>query len=202
MLRWTLPSRNSAFWLDRNLAILASVRGGWAAHLGNVGLKFSVQARWQPTEMGEPNMSDNATRQFISFTVAGEEYGVDIMAIREIKRWTPATVLPEAPDYVRGAIVPIFDVRTRFHGGLTEVSPTHVILVVAIDELMVGLLADAVVDIVTVAADSIKPVPEISQHDQTAFLAGIVSVEGRMVVLLDLNYLLDRDKAVLARAAA
>jgi len=153
-------------------------------------------------------MSDGLTQQFISFTVAGEEYGVDIMAIREIKGWSPATALPEAPPYVRGvidlrgAIVPIIDVRARFHGGLTEVTPTHVILVVAIDELMVGLLADAVVDIVTVAAGSIKPVPDLDQHEQCAFLAGIVSVEGRMVILLDLQHMLDRDKTVLAQAAA
>lgn len=160
--------------------------------------------------MAQPTASDaadaktsSATRQFISFTVASEEYGVDIMAIREIKGWSPATVLPEAPPYVRGVIdlrgtiVPIVDVRARFHGGLTEVTPTHVILVVAIDDLMVGLLADAVIDIVTVAADSIKPVPDLDQRDHSAFLAGIVSVEGRMVVLLDLHHLLDRDKNLL-----
>jgi purine-binding chemotaxis protein CheW len=153
-------------------------------------------------------MADSQTQQFISFTVAGEEYGVDIMAIREIKGWAPATALPEAPLHVRGVIdlrgtiVPIIDVRARFHGGLTEVTPTHVILVVAIHDLMVGLLADAVVDIVTVAADSIKAVPDVDQREPSAFLAGIVSVEGRMVVLLDLDHLLDRDKAVLVQAAA
>jgi len=152
-------------------------------------------------------MSDGLLRQFISFTVAGEEYGVDIMAIREIKGWSPATALPEAPPHVRGvidlrgAIVPIIDDRARFHGGLTEVSPTHVILVVAINDLMVGLLADAVVDIVTVATDGIKPVPDLDQQEQCAFLAGIVSVEGRMVVLLDLDHMLDRDETVLTQAA-
>ena len=149
-----------------------------------------------------------ATKQFISFTVAEEEYGVDIMAIREIKGWTPATALPEVPAYVRGvidlrgAIVPIIDVRARFHGGLTEVTPTHVILVVAIGDLMVGLLADAVVDIVTVSGANIHPVPDMDQGEQSAFLAGIVSVEGRMVILLDLHHLLDRDQLVLADAAA
>jgi purine-binding chemotaxis protein CheW len=149
-----------------------------------------------------------ATRQFISFTVADEEYGVDIMAIREIKGWTPATALPEAPAYVRGVIdlrgviVPIIDLRARFHGGATDVTPTHVILVVAIDELMVGLLADAVVDIVTVASGSIQPVPDIDHHDHCTFLSGIVSVEGRMVILLDLHHLLDREKAVLAQTVA
>jgi len=74
--------------------------------------------------------------------------------------------------------------------------------VVAINDLMVGLLADAVVDIVTVATDSIKPVPDLDQREHCAFLAGIVSVEGRMVVLLDLDHLLDRDKDILVQAAA
>jgi purine-binding chemotaxis protein CheW len=149
-----------------------------------------------------------ATRQFISFTVADEEYGIDIMAIREIKGWTPATTLPEAPDYVRGVIdlrgtiVPIVDVRARFHGGLTEVTPTHVILVVAVKDLMVGLLADAVVDIVTVAAGSIKSVPDMDPREHCSFLAGLVSVDSRMVVLLDLDHLLDRDTVVLTQAAA
>lgn len=149
-----------------------------------------------------------ATRQFISFTVAGEEYGVDIMAIREIKGWAPATTLPEAPHYVRGVIdlrgtiVPIIDVRARFHGGLTEVTPTHVILVVAVNGLMVGLLADAVVDIITVAAGSINPVPDLDQQKHCAFLSGIVSVADRMVVLLDIDHLLDRDRSVLIQATA
>ena len=113
-----------------------------------------------------------------------------------------------APDYVRGvidlrgAIVPIIDVRARFHGGLTEVTPTHVILVVAINDLMVGLLADAVVDIITVSSAHIQPVPDIDRHEHSAFLAGIVSVEGRMVILLDLHHLLDRDREILAEAAA
>ncbi|OAN54584.1 chemotaxis protein CheW [Paramagnetospirillum marisnigri] len=149
-----------------------------------------------------------SARQFISFTVGGEEYGVDIMAIREIKGWTPATLLPEAPDYVRGVIdlrgviVPIIDMRTRFHGGTTEATPRHVILVVAIDGAMVGLLADAVVDIVTVAATDIQPIPEMDHRQHCSFLAGIVSVEGRMVVVLDLHHLLDNDPAILAQAQA
>ena len=147
-------------------------------------------------------------RQFITFTVATEEYGVDIMAIREIKGWTPATALPEVPPHMRGVIdlrgtiVPIFDLRARFHHGLTEATPTHVIIVVAVGAMMVGRLADAVVDIVTVAESAIQPVPETERDGQVCFLAGLVTVEGRMVVLLDLDRLLDRDKDVLARTAA
>jgi len=147
-------------------------------------------------------------RQFITFTVAAEEYGVDIMAIREIKGWTPTTSLPEAPEHMRGVIdlrgtiVPIVDVRARFHNGLTETTPTHVIIVVAIGDLMVGLLADAVVDIVSVNASAIQPVPDTEHGGHANFLAGLVSVEGRMVVLLDLDNLLDRDRDILVHATA
>ena len=147
-------------------------------------------------------------RQFITFTIAAEEYGVDIMAIREIKGWTPATPLPEAPEYMRGVIdrrgtiVPIIDLRARFHHGLTAATPTHVIIVVAIDEMMVGLLADAVVDIVSVPASAIRPVPETERATHASFLTGLVTVEGRMVVLLDLDNLLDRDKSILVQATA
>jgi purine-binding chemotaxis protein CheW len=147
-------------------------------------------------------------RQFISFTLGREEYGVDIMSIREIKAWTPATPLPEAPAHVRGVIdlrgtiVPIVDLRARFHSGTTEPTPTHVIIVVAIGELMVGLLADAVADIVTVASEDIQPVPDIDHSTRQFYLAGLVTVEGRMVVLLDLDRLLESDAATLAAACA
>ena len=152
-------------------------------------------------------MADHLTRQFISFTVGDEEYGVDIMAIREIKGWTPTTPLPEAPSHMRGvidlrgAIVPIIDMRVRFHHGLTEVTPTHVIIVVAIGEVMVGLLADAVVDIVTVSAADIQPTPDAEHGGGASYLSGIVTVEGRMVVLLDLPALLERDKDILSDLA-
>lgn len=148
------------------------------------------------------------SRQFITFTIGTEEYGVDIMDIREIKGWSPTTPLPEAPEHMRGvidlrgAIVPIIDLRARFHHGITQATPSHVIIVVTVGAMMVGLMADAVVDIVTVPESSIQPLPEMDQRAQQSFLSGIVSVEGRMVVLLDLNSLLERDKDILAKAAA
>jgi len=153
-------------------------------------------------------MADTADRQFITFTIDGEEYGIDIMAIREIKGWTPTTPLPEAPAHMRGvidlrgAIVPIVDLRARFHHGLTDATPTHVIIVVAVGDLMVGLLADAVVDIVEIAGSDIKPVPDIEHRSDHGYLSGIVTVDGRMVVILDLDTLLDREREILVQATA
>jgi purine-binding chemotaxis protein CheW len=138
-------------------------------------------------------------RQYISFTIGDEEYGVDIMAIREIKGWTATTELPNTPHYVsgvinlRGAIVPIFDLRARFAGGPTEASPRHVFIVVTMDTRVLGMLVDAVADIITVSEDDIQPVPELERKAGSGFLAGLVTVDGRMVALLDLQQLFQAD---------
>ncbi|MDA8231625.1 MAG: chemotaxis protein CheW [Magnetospirillum sp.] len=144
-------------------------------------------------------IASGEARQFISFTIGAEEYGVDIMAIREIKGWTATTELPNTPAHVRGvinlrgSIVPIFDLRARFGGKPTEPTPRHVVIVVSVLKRVVGLLVDAVADIIAVADSDIQPVPELEQRNETAFLAGLVTVEGRMVALLDLEYLFDLD---------
>lgn len=137
-----------------------------------------------------------APRQFISFTIGEEEYGVDIIAIREIKGWTPTTALPETPAHMRGvidlrgAIIPILDLRARFTGALTEPSSRHVIMVVSVGGRELGILVDAVADILTVSPDQIQPVPELEQAQRSEALSGIVAVDGRMVALLDLSHLL------------
>lgn len=142
-------------------------------------------------------MSEDTVRQFISFTIGDEEYGVDIMAIREIKGWATTTALPNSPSYMRGvinlrgAIVPILDLRARFVGEPTEASARHVIIVVTVGNRVAGILVDAVADIIAVAADAIQPVPQLDQAAKAGFLAGLVNVEGRMVALLELDKVFD-----------
>jgi purine-binding chemotaxis protein CheW len=135
------------------------------------------------------------TRQFISFTIGDEEYGVDIIAIREIKGWSPTTRLPDSPGYMRGVmdlrgvIIPVLDLRARFGGGLTEPNSRHVVMVVAVEGREFGILVDAVADIITVQDVDIQPIPELEQGHRADLLTGIVAVEGRMVTLLDLKRL-------------
>ena len=144
-------------------------------------------------------MSDTSTRQFISFTIGDEEYGVDIMAIREIKGWTATTELPNTPAFIRGvinlrgAIVPILDLRARFSARRTEASDRHVIIVVAVGTRVAGILVDAVADIITVPTDGIQPIPQLDHGDAAGFLAGLVTVDGRMVALMDLDRIFDFD---------
>jgi purine-binding chemotaxis protein CheW len=148
--------------------------------------------------------SDTST-EFISFAIGDDQYGVDIMAVREIKGWSAITHLPKQPDYVRGVlnlrgvIVPIIDLRCRFGQGLTEATPLHIVIIVQIGARQVGLLADRVLDIVAQEASQIQPVPKIAQASRTEFLSGLVTVDDVMIALIDLpNLLNSREEAELA----
>lgn len=146
--------------------------------------------------------------QFVSFKVGDSEYGIDIMAVREIQGWTNVTVLPNTPDYVRGvlnlrgAIVPIFDLRCRFSGAHTDATPLHVVIIVAVGDRIMGLLVDAVSDILTINSDEVMPVPEIETQADQRFLSGLITVEDHMVALLEINKLFDIEQLVSQVAAA
>lgn len=140
--------------------------------------------------------SKSGQYQFLTFTIGSEEYGVDIMTVREIKGWTETTRLPNTPEYMRGVmnlrglIIPIFDLRARFTGQLTEATPKHVTIVLAAGERTVSVLADTVSDILSVSGDDIKPAPEIDSAVDQRYVTGLIAVENRMVVILDIEKLL------------
>lgn len=137
-------------------------------------------------------------RQFISFRVGDEEFAIDIMAVREIKGWSETTTLPNQPEYLlgilnlRGTIVPIVDLRCRFGRGLTTASRSHVVIIVAVQDRIVGLLVDAVSDILTVQNSAIRPIPDVERAEGGQFLSGIIAVEEAMVILLSLSALFDK----------
>lgn len=137
-----------------------------------------------------------AQTQFISFAIGNDQYGVDIMAVREIKGWSEITHLPKQPDYMRGvlnlrgAIVPIIDLRSRFGQGLTEATALHIVIIVQIGARPIGLLADRVLDIVSFDLSQIQQIPQIGQLARNELLSGLVTHEGAMIALIDLTNLL------------
>jgi purine-binding chemotaxis protein CheW len=146
--------------------------------------------------------------QFVTFAIGDDQYGVDIMAVREIKGWSEITHLPKQPEYVRGVLnlrgvmVPIIDLRCRFGQGLTEATPMHVVIIVQIDARLVGLLGDRVSDIVSVDGAQIQAVPRVAQSSRIDFLAGLVTIEGAMIALIDLCNLLTTQGQELAAHSA
>lgn len=165
------------------------------------------------TREGNKENKEAASQQFLTFTVMDEEFGVDIMTVREIKGWTETTRLPNSPEFMRGVmnlrglIIPIFDLRARFQRKKTEAESKHVVIILAVGERNIGVLVDSVSDILTVTGDDIRPTPELEGKSTTDFISGLISLDKRMVVLLDVDKLfgaeiLKTQQAPLNHAAA
>lgn len=133
-------------------------------------------------------------RQLITFEVESQVFGIDIMAIREIRAWTPTTRLPHVPHYVsgvvnlRGTVLPVVDLAARLGWRATAPTSRHVIIVTQIVGQFRGLIVDSVSDIVTFADDALQP-PPTTGDAVVPFLEGLVSIDERMVMVLNLHAL-------------
>jgi len=135
------------------------------------------------------------SRELIAFRIGDQEFCVNIMSVREIRGWTPATPLPHSPHYVlgvinlRGAVLPIMDLSLRL--GMKPAEPTarHVIIVAQVKSRVVGLLVDAVSDILTVSDADIQPTPEVSSDLEKHYARGILALDKRMICLVELGAL-------------
>lgn len=142
-----------------------------------------------------------ASRELIAFRIGDQEFCVDIMAVREIRGWTPATPLPRSPSFMkgvinlRGAVLPIIDLGVRF--GLTTSEPTarHVIMVAHIGGRLVGLLVDAVSDIIQLRDEEIQTTPDVASDQVKAFVKGIFALDGRMISLIELDRIVPETEA-------
>jgi purine-binding chemotaxis protein CheW len=152
--------------------------------------------------MAVPAPAQNDTgdsSQFLTFVCAGEEYGVDILCVQEIKGWDGVTRVPYTPMYLlgvmnlRGVIVPVIDLRTRF--GVTQRAPdsSTVVIVVRVHsdhgEKTAGIVVDAVSEVYSVTPENIKATPDLGSAADGACVRGLTSVDGKMVMLLDIDKL-------------
>lgn len=134
-------------------------------------------------------------RELIAFRIGEQEFCVNIMSVREIRGWTPATPLPHSPGFVlgvinlRGAVLPIMDLSRRLGMKPVEPSARHVIIVVQVRSKVIGLLVEAVSDILTVTEENIQPTPEISSDLERQYARGILAIDKRMICLIELGAL-------------
>lgn len=147
------------------------------------------------------NTGANARRELIAFRIGDQEFCVDIMSVREIRGWTPATPLPRSPAYMkgvinlRGAVLPIVDLGARLGLETSEPTARHVIMVVKVGERTLGLLVEAVSDIINLTDDAVQPTPDIACDQVKTFVKGLFAVEGRMVSLISLDRILPEMEA-------
>ena len=142
------------------------------------------------------DLSDDNTRQLIAFALGEQHFAVDIMSVREIRAWTATTELPNTAAFVRGvinlrgAIVPIIDLRTRFGQGTTDPTKSHVVVIVEMGDKLNGLLVDAVTDILTIREDQVQAIPETDGETQNPYLDGLIRQNEGMVALIALDRLI------------
>lgn len=139
-------------------------------------------------------------QQYLTFNLADEYYGVDILKVQEIKGYTTVTRIPNTPDYLkgvlnlRGTIVPIVDLRMKFGMGTTDPTPFTVMVVVNVRNRIMGFMVDAVSDVLDLNAKNIQAPPELGSAVDITFVAGIGNANDRLVTLLDIDRVLTEEE--------
>lgn len=143
-------------------------------------------------------------REFVAFISSGQDYCVDITVVREIRGWAQPTPMPHSPDFVqglfnlRGAVIPIVDLAARLGLLSTGASDRHVVIVVKIRDQLWGIVVDAVSDILSVADAALQKTPDVGSARASAFVSSVISYEGRMLRMIDLEVLLPETREVAA----
>ncbi len=146
--------------------------------------------------------------EFLTFTLGAEEYGIDILKVKEIRGYDAVTRIANAPEYIkgvinlRGTIVPIVDMRIRFRLGEPRYDQFTVVIILNVAGRVLGMVVDGVSDVITLNAGQVKPAPEFGASLDTQYIIGLGTVEDRMLILVDIEKLMtDGDMALMESAA-
>ena len=134
-------------------------------------------------------------QEFLTFRLGGEEYAIEILKVREIRSWEQPTAIVNAPDFIkgvinlRGTIVPIVDLRVKFKGE-AKYDQFTVVIILSVAERVIGIVVDAVSDVMTLAAEQIRPAPAFGGDVDAQFITGLGTVGQRMLILTDVERLM------------
>lgn len=141
----------------------------------------------------DPVTRSTDAQELLSFRVGEQEYSVEIMSVREIRGWSRATPLPHAAPHVRGVInlrgtvLPIIDLAQRLGLEVAEASERNVIIVVQVRDQTIGLVVDAVSDILSINRDDLQPPPDLAAGEEHGYVHALTIVDGRLLRILDLD---------------
>lgn len=142
--------------------------------------------------MAEKTYSNNEL-QLVAFKLGREEYGISILQVQEIKRMTEITRVPHTPDYLkgvmnlRGSVLPVFDLKKRLDLPDNEYSDDARIVIVKVDEVTLGVIVDAVSEVLTIGQENIEPPQVVAGGVIANYLSGIGKINSRLLILLDIN---------------
>ena len=156
----------------------------------------------QPKAAGE-----ESGREFLTFRLGAEEYGIEILKVQEIRGWEVPTAIAGTPEFIkgvinlRGIIVPIVDLRLKFGLSSATYDSLTVVIILSVARRVVGIVVDAVSDVVTLAPQEIRPAPEFGAAVDARFITGLGTLGERMLVLADIERLMtSRDMQLVEHA--
>ena len=147
-------------------------------------------------------------QQYLTFLLENQEYGIEIFKIQEIRGYAPVTPIPNVPPHVRGVmnlrgtVLPVIDLRMKFHLPAVEYNKFTVIVIATVGQKAVGLLVDAVSDVLTVAAESLREAPDFGTAVDTRFINGVFESREHLAVALNLEELLSEHELAAAAPSA
>ncbi len=144
---------------------------------------------------------EHDTDQYLTFMLGGEEYGINVLKVQEIKGWEAVTSIPNAPDYVlgvvnlRGIVVPIVDLRLRFNLESADFNATTVVIIVKVvqadKERTVGMVVDSISDVYNASVNDIQDAPDLGSAITMTFISGLTTIDEKMIILLDVDLLIN-----------
>jgi purine-binding chemotaxis protein CheW len=159
--------------------------------------------------MDKSNDSDVRKQEFLTFILGGEEYAIDILKVQEIRGYDAVTPIAHAPEFIkgvinlRGAIVPIIDLRIKFGLGKPEYTPFTVVVILNIGNRVVGIVVDAVSDVIEVSDSQMQPPPELSRSVDLRYITALAMLGERMLIVVDIaGLMLSADMALIDEATA
>lgn len=150
-----------------------------------------------PVVASKGSASTTATAEYLTFQLGKEEYGIDILKVQEIRSYEQPTRMAQAPDFIkgiidlRGVIVPIIDLRLKLQCAQAEYTDFTVVIILNVRGTVMGVVVDAVADVVALTREAIKPAPQFQSQLDAAFVTGIARMGERMLIMMDIESLLD-----------
>lgn len=141
-------------------------------------------------------LQSTSGQEFLTFTLGDEEYGIDILRVQEIRGYDTVTKIANTPEFIkgvinlRGIIVPIIDMRIKFHLGKVTYDQFTVVIVLNIDNRVIGMVVDGVSDVISLVNDQIRSAPDFNTAIDTQHLVGLGTIDERMIILLDIQKLI------------
>ena len=147
-------------------------------------------------------------KEFLSFTLGKEEYCLDILSVQEIRGYDTVTSIANTPDFIkgvinlRGNIVPIVDMRIKFRLAEARYDATTIVIILNLNKKMIGIVVDSVSDVIALPLEAIREAPRFGSAINTEFISGMATVEGNMLIVVDIQKLMSSEDLQLIDQAA